>query len=228
MRISPIDIQQKQFKSRPFGYEKAGVDQFLEILADELERLVRMNQDLHEELARANATLTEMRGREETLKETLITTQRVTEELKATARREVDVMMAEAEIKAERLMHSAEERRQQLIDEIQEIKRQKIDFEVSLRGLLEKHIRMLDLNTLAIEQKSAVARLLDEPQPYAGQAESLRSAEAVPVGNAGSPEEDAEFAEKGKPLAQGTDTQSSDLVFDFEPYPEDGGEDHFK
>ncbi|MDH3809614.1 MAG: DivIVA domain-containing protein, partial [Desulfuromonadales bacterium] len=74
MRISPIDIQQKQFKSRPFGYEKAGVDQFLEMLAEELERLIGKNQNLQEALDRVNATLSEMREREETLKETLVTT----------------------------------------------------------------------------------------------------------------------------------------------------------
>ena len=121
MRISPIDIQQKQFKSRPFGYEKAAVDQFLEMLAEELERLVGKNQNLQESLDRVNATLGEMREREETLKETLVTTQKITQDLKSTARREVDVLMAEAEIKAERLVHNAEERRGQLIDEIQEI-----------------------------------------------------------------------------------------------------------
>lgn len=166
MRISPIDIQQKQFKSRPFGYEKTGVDQFLELLAEELERLMRKNQDLLEELARTNVTLAEMREREETLKETLVITQKITEELKSTARREVDVMMAEAEIKAERLMRNAEERRMLLIEEVQEIKRQKIDFEVNLHSLLQKHIRMLELNSMALEQQDADSRLLEEPLPF--------------------------------------------------------------
>ena len=163
MKISPIDIQQQQFKSRPFGYDKSGVDNFLELLAEELEQLIRKNQDLQEELARANAALAEMRNREETLKQTLMTTQKVTEELKATARKEVDVMMAEAESKAERLVQSAEDRRLQIVEEIQEIKRQKVDFEVSLRSLLEKHIRMLDLNAVAIEKHHADRHLLEEP-----------------------------------------------------------------
>jgi cell division initiation protein len=177
MKISPIDIQQQQFKSRPFGYEKAGVDRFLELLAEELERLVRENLDLMEELARVKTSLTEMRDRENTLKETLVTTQKLTDELKSTARREVDVMMAEAEVKAERLMHNAEERRQELIEDLQEIKRQKIDFEVSLRGLLEKHIRMLDLNVVAIEQHDADAKLLEEPLPFAGDLEQEAAAQ---------------------------------------------------
>jgi cell division initiation protein len=171
MKISPIDIQQQQFKTRPFGYEKAGVDHFLELLAEEVERLVRENLDLMEELARARASLKELRDREETLKETLVTTQKLTGELKSKARREIDTMMAEAEVKAERLMHNAEERRLELIKEVQEIKRQKIDFEVSLRGLLEKHIRMLDLNAVEIESRNADARLLEEPLPFADRPE---------------------------------------------------------
>lgn len=176
MKISPIDIQQQQFKTRPLGYEKTGVDQFLELLAEELERLVRENLDLMEELARVKATLKELRDREETLKETLVTTQKLTNELKSKARRDIDAMMAEAEVKAERLMHNAEERRLELIKEVQEIKRQKIDFEVSLRGLLERHIRMLDLNAVEIEQKDADARLLEEPLPFVGNHEQEKQA----------------------------------------------------
>ena len=203
MKISPIDIQQQTFKSRPFGYEKAGVDRFLELLAEELERLIRENLDLMEELARVNITLAEMRDREETLKQTLVTTQKITNELKSTARREVDVMMAEAEAKAERLMHNAEERRMELINEVQEVKRQKIDFEVSLRGLLEKHIRMLDLNAVAIEQHDGDARLLEEPLPFIKHHESetaVRKSQPEKAGPAEQSVEDAEFAEPQEPM----------------------------
>lgn len=236
MRISPIDIQKQQFKSRPFGYEKAGVDRFLESLADELERLLRQNQDLQEELARTNATLSEMRDREETLKETLVTAQKITEELKSTARREVDVMMAEAEIKSERLMHNAEERRLQLIGEIQEIKRQKIDFEVGLRGLLEKHIRMLDLNAVAVEPQDADARLLEEPLPFVKQStQSDKEVDSKPSGHADKPIEEAEFTDSDqseevseKSVDCSANVEVSDLTFEFDPAEENGEEDLLK
>ncbi|MCK4535783.1 MAG: DivIVA domain-containing protein [Desulfuromonadales bacterium] len=166
MHISPIDIQKKEFKSRFMGYEKGGVDQFLELLADEMERLRRQIDDLKGELNLNKTALSEMRERESTLKETLVTTQKVTDELRANARREVDVLIAEAELKAERVVRNAEERRMQLIEDIQEIKRQKIDFESSLRSLLEKHVRMLDLNLIAIEENGSEARLLEEPLPF--------------------------------------------------------------
>ena len=235
-RISPIDIQQQQFKTRAFGYDKGGVDRFLELIADELERLLRKNQDLQEELTKVTATLDEMREREETLKETLVTTQKVTEDLKTSARREVDVMMAEAEIKAERLMLNAEERRQQLIEEIQEIKRQKVDFEVSLRGLLEKHIRMLDLNAVAIEQQDDDAKMLEEPLPFIKHSEqqSAEREDETPTSQEMSVE-DAEYAESEpeqparKPAAgQSVQPEAPDLTFDFDPNDLDGEEDLLK
>ena len=236
MRISPIDIQQKQFKSRPFGYEKTGVDQFLEMLAEELERLIGKNQNLQESLDRVNATLSEMREREETLKETLVTTQKITEELKSTARREVDVMMAEAEIKAERLMHNAEERRGQLIEEIQEIKRQKIDFEVSLRSLLEKHIRMIDLNTVALDAPDADARMLEEPLPFIEKKDStVEEASAEADGPAEAPVEEAEFDDETEFLATTVEKveaplehEPPELAFDFDPNDPNGEQDLLK
>ena len=188
MRITPIDIQQQQFKSRLMGYDKAGVDQFLESLASEIERLFRQNQDLQEELARTRGSLAEMREREATLKETLLTTQKVTDELKANARREAELLLADAEVRAERVMRNAEERRLQLIGEIQEIKRQKIDFETSLRCMLEKHVRMLELNVLSIGEEKADAKLLEEPLPFVGTAAAPPSASAAkPVASAPSP-----------------------------------------
>ena len=168
MRITPIDIQQYQFKTRPLGYEKAGVDHFLEMVADELERFIRQHQELKEELARTRAGLEEMRQREATLKETLVTTQRVTDELKTNARKEADIIIADAQLRAERIVRDAEDRRIQLIGEIQDLKRQKISFETSLRTLVESHLRLLDLDIVTLEDQRRDERLLEERLPFEG------------------------------------------------------------
>jgi len=166
MSITPIDIQQHQFKTSLLGYEKPGVDQFLEMLAEELVRIQRECHDLREELIRTRAALEEMRGRESALKETLMVTQKVTEELKFNARREAEIMVADAALRAERIVRDAEERRIKLISEIQEIKRQKITFESSLRALVESHMRLLDLEVVAIQGEEAENLLLEEPLPF--------------------------------------------------------------
>jgi cell division initiation protein len=152
MTITPIDIQQHRFKTRPMGYDKAGVDYFLEQLADELERYHLQVQKLKEELARTRESLEEMRQREATLNETLLTTQRMTDELKANARKESDIIVAQAELQAERILRDAEEKRLTLIADIQEIRCQKVSFQASLRAVVESHMRLLELDALPVPE----------------------------------------------------------------------------
>jgi len=165
MSITPIDIQQHQFKTRLIGYEKGGVDDYLEQLAEELERYHRQVQELKEELARTKVALHEMRQRESTVKETLLTAQLITEELKSNAHKEAEICMAEAELEAERIVHDAENRRLHLLNEIQEIRRQKVSFESSLRGLVEGHLRMLDIEALPMDEKVPVTQIVSEIEP---------------------------------------------------------------
>ena len=160
MRITPIEIQQQQFKTRMFGYDTSAVDHFLEMLADELERLHKQNNELKESLARTRTSLDQMRDREKALQETLITAQKVTEELKGNARKQAEIIVAEAHLEGEGVIRDASDRRAQLLSEIQEIKRQKISFEGGLRSLIENHLKLMDMDTLQIEEADPKTRLL--------------------------------------------------------------------
>lgn len=169
MSITPIDIQQHRFKTRPFGYDKAGVDYFLEQVADELERFHLEVQKLKEELSHTRSALDEMKEREVTLKEALLTTQRMTDELKANARKEADIVIAEAELQGERIVQNALDRQGQLLSEIQELRRQKVSFESGLRAVVESHMRLLELNSLPAQDKGrfqpVMMEILEEDAP---------------------------------------------------------------
>jgi cell division initiation protein len=166
MAITPIDIQQQQFKTRPFGYEKYGVDEFLEQVSAEMERLMRLNQELREQLARTKASLDEMRSRETMLKETLVASQKIAGEIKNNARKEAEIIAANAQLQGERIVRDSEERRIQLINEIQEVKRQKVSFETSLRALVMSHIKLLDLEVVEVRGKNNESHLLEESLPF--------------------------------------------------------------
>jgi cell division initiation protein len=162
MSITPIDIQQHRFKTRALGYDKAGVDCFLEQVADELERFHLQVQQLKEELARTRSVLDEMKEREITLKEALLTTQRMTDELKANARKEAEIIVAEAELKGDRILQDARDRHGELVADIQELKRQKISFESGLRAVVESHMRLLEMNSLSVQDKGRFQPVLME------------------------------------------------------------------
>ena len=161
MKITPIEIQQHQFKTRMLGYDSSAVDLFLEMVANELERLHKQNHELKETLARTRTVLDQMKDREQALQQTLMTAQQVTEELKSTARKEAEIVMVDARLQGEQIVRSADERRLQLIREIQEIKRQKISFECGLRALIDGHMKLLDMETFAIEESEDSATLLE-------------------------------------------------------------------
>ena len=80
-----------------------------------------------------------------------MTAQQVTEELKSNARKESEVLLAEAKMQGEQIVRAAEGRRVELINEIQEVKRQKIAFESTLRALIESHMKLLNLDVVAID-----------------------------------------------------------------------------
>jgi cell division initiation protein len=144
MKVSPIDIQQQQFKEKIWrGLDPDDVDAFLQTVASEMENLIRENIELKEQLARQNSDMRDMSEKEKELRETMLAAQRVIEELKQNAQKEAALIIGEAELKAERLVADAERRLGELKTRIEDVQRQKIQFEMSFKGLLDFHARML-------------------------------------------------------------------------------------
>lgn len=147
MNISPLDIQQQQFKVKTFrGLDPDDVDAFLQTVAGEMEGLIRENNELKEQQSRQSRELLDIAEKERELRETLLSAQRVIEEMKGNARKEAELIVSEAEIKGERIIADAERQLGQLKSQIEETRRQKIQFEMSFKGLLESFSRQLPGN----------------------------------------------------------------------------------
>ena len=146
MNITPLDIQQQQFKGKMLGgLDPHDVDAFLQMVAAEMESLIRENSDLKEQGRRVSQQLEEFSQREVTLRDTMLAAQKISEEMKANAQKEAKLLISEAELKGERIVADAENRLLQLNNQIHEIRRQKLQFESNLRSLLESHLKMLTL-----------------------------------------------------------------------------------
>ena len=144
--ISPLDIQQQQFKGKMLGgLDPRDVDSFLQMVAAEMEDLIRENSDLKEQGRKVSQQLDEFSQREVTLRETILAAQKISEEMKANAQREATLLISEAELKGERIVADAENRLLQLNNQIHEIRRQKLQFESNLKSNLEAHLKMLNL-----------------------------------------------------------------------------------
>jgi cell division initiation protein len=147
MKITPMDIQQQQFKGKMLGgLDPDDVDAFLQMVAGELEELIRENNELKERLARNAQTMADMETREVQLRETMLAAQRITEEMKANAQKEAHLLISEAELKGERIIADAEKRLVELTNQIQELKRDKVQFESGFKHLLDTYAKLLTLN----------------------------------------------------------------------------------
>jgi cell division initiation protein len=147
MNITPLDIQQQQFKGKLFGgLDQEDVDAFLQTVSQEMEGLSRENSDLKEQLRRHTEAMAEMSSREVQLRDTILAAQKITEEMKANAQKEATLIISEAELKAERILADAENKLAQLGSQIQDLRREKLQFETALKSLLDTHYKMLTLN----------------------------------------------------------------------------------
>lgn len=144
MKITPLDIQQQQFKGKMFGgLDPDDVDAFLQTVSSEMENLVRENNELKEQQARHSRDMLDMAEKEKDLRETMLAAQRIIEDMKANAQKEASLIVSEAELKAERIVADSERQLGELKARIEDVRRQKIQFEMSLKALLDSFARQL-------------------------------------------------------------------------------------
>jgi len=146
MQLTPLDIQQRQFRVRFLrGYDPKEVESFLISVADFVSGLLKEKDDVARDLAEKNRQLSEHRDREKTLKNTLVSAQKAVEQMKANAEKEAKLLVSEAEVKAERILNNAHNRLAQIHDDIAELKRQRTQLEIKLRSTIETYLKMLDM-----------------------------------------------------------------------------------
>jgi len=144
MKITPLDVSQKQFRRVLRGYDRHEVEAFLSLVSSELEEAVKEVNVLRQETRRKDETISELRGRERALQETLISAQKASEEIRESARKEAEITISEAELQAEKIVQAAHGRFLRIVDDINELKRQRIQFEAGVRMLVDSHSKLLE------------------------------------------------------------------------------------
>ena len=146
MKMTPLDIQQQQFKTRFRGFDVREVDTFLEQTAGAFEAVHRENEDSQEEIRRLELEIQGYKKREETFKRALLNSQKVLDQMKENARKSAELIIAEAEVKAEKILNKAHNRLAQLHEDIAELKRQRTQIELQISSVIEAHSKMLEIS----------------------------------------------------------------------------------
>lgn len=145
MKITPLDIQQHSFSITMRGYDTREVDMYLEMVGNEMEKLIRENHKLNDEFKKMENMLAEFQEKERILKETMISAQKMSEDLKENAKKEAALVISKAENESEKILEKAYSRLAKVIEDINEMKRQRVQFETSLKSILETHMKILEI-----------------------------------------------------------------------------------
>ena len=100
MKLTPLDIQQQQFKVRFRGFDVREVDHFLEQAADAFAAIQEATKRQEEEIRRLKLEKQGYKEREETFKRAMLNSQKVLEQMKDNARKSAEIIIADAEVKA--------------------------------------------------------------------------------------------------------------------------------
>ena len=144
MKITPLDIQQQQFRVRFRGFDMVEVDNFLDLAANEFEELLRENNRLREEDRQKAEKIQQLERSERDLHNALISAQQICEEMKNQARKEGELIIEEAKGNARKILQTAQGQAMEIETEITQLQRQRAEFEASLKSILEMHLSLLE------------------------------------------------------------------------------------
>ena len=149
--LTPMDIHDHQFKKSFRGYSENEVDDFLDRVVDDFEKLLRDNERLKSQVYANDKELEHYRKLEKTLNDTLMVAQRTADEVITAARKNADDMkesaarecqriQEEARLDAKRKIDSALTKRDAILAEYDKFVREKKAFLVKLRTILESEL----------------------------------------------------------------------------------------
>ncbi len=144
MKITPLDIRERQFKLRFRGFDVREVDSFLEEIANAVKVLIQSRKALEDKISTLQAEIREYKEREVSLTRALQKSHSMLDSMKENAQKSADLIVSEAEVRAERILNRAHNRLAQLHEDIAGLKRQRIQIEVQVRSVIEAHSKLLD------------------------------------------------------------------------------------
>ncbi|HVB32382.1 MAG TPA: DivIVA domain-containing protein [Gemmatimonadaceae bacterium] len=141
--LTPLDVRRYDFGKALRGYDPERVDQFREQVAEELERLMRVNQELEAKAKGFHEQLRAFRERDKALNDALVSAQQLRSEIGEQAEREGQLIIREARAEGERLLDQARADARGLEQELLALERARRTFVTQFRVLIERQLAEL-------------------------------------------------------------------------------------
>ncbi|EGQ3707032.1 DivIVA domain-containing protein [Staphylococcus pseudintermedius] len=143
MAFTPSEIKNKAFTRIKNGFEPTEVEQYLEQLSHEIERLKEDKKQLEKVLEERDAHIQSFKEVEKSVGEAIVSAQRAADETKAAAQKERDAIIQKAQAEASRIVNDGIEKARRLSFQTEDMKRQSKVFRSRFRMLVEAQLDLL-------------------------------------------------------------------------------------
>lgn len=203
--LTPLEVRQKKgdFRRAFRGYDGELVNDFLDLVADRMEELVKENMAFRDQIEELESELVEFREKERMLVDALMAAERLRDEVRGAAERDAQLILRQAELDAETHRTQAA---QALVKEesmIGTVKARRVQLVREFRSFLER-----ELAELAVaEQRLAVYGEEDEAEPVA---EAAEHGGADPADGEDDAEEAADERDDGESEGEASSAEAKD------------------
>jgi DivIVA domain-containing protein len=142
--LTALDVRRYDFGNALRGYDRARVDQFRAQVADELERLARVTQELEAKARNFHEQLKAFRERDKALNEALVSAQQLRGEIRGQAEREGQLVLREARNESDKIIEQARAEARRIDAELQALWRSRRTYLAQLRVLIERQTAELE------------------------------------------------------------------------------------
>lgn len=154
MAMTPVELRNVKFEKKLRGYNPMDVENVLNEIAGELERLIDANSALQRQLISQEEKLKQFQNLEKSIKDALLTAQQAAEEKRKAADKSAEVQIRETEAVCVEMKQKALSEVETMKFELASLKMQKVRFVAELRSLIDTHRKLL-------EEKSQSENLAD-------------------------------------------------------------------
>lgn len=141
--LTPLDIENKRFTKTIKGYNVDEVDDFLDQLTIEYEKMYKENAEFKDKFDGLNKELEHYKTVEHTLQSTLLMAQSTAEDIKAMAQKQADQIIADAEKEAQKMVESVNQDEVEIRRKTEDLKKQFEVYKAKMEALLISQLELL-------------------------------------------------------------------------------------
>lgn len=142
--ITPLDIENKKFaKQMMNGYSVEEVDNFLDGITVDYEKLYKESSENKSKISDLEASLVKYRNLETTLQNTLVMAQSTADEIKKVAKQEADQLIKDAQGTAKQQLMELEQQITIKTKELEDLKKQFDVYKAKMESLLISQLELI-------------------------------------------------------------------------------------